>query len=83
VEVIPGGGTVAISAVADGDDCLITVTADGPQTPADSEPGDLSDLDGRLRSAFGAGYGLVTRCALGGGSTVTLRVPQVRTEPQP
>ena len=73
VEVIPGGGTVAISAVADGDDCLITVTADGPETPADT---DLGDLDGRLRSAFGADYGLVRRHGAGGGSTVTLRVPQ-------
>lgn len=79
VEVIPGGGTVAISAVADGGDCLITVTADGPSTPADS---DLGALDGRLRSAFGAGYGLATRYGSGGGSTVTLRVPQVRDEPR-
>ncbi|MCA1673459.1 MAG: histidine kinase, partial [Actinobacteria bacterium] len=80
VEVIPGGGTVAISAVADGSDCVITVTADGPETPADS---DLGDLDGRLRSVFGDYYGLTTQYAAGGGSTVSLRVPQVRTEPQP
>ncbi len=74
IEVIPGGGTVAISALADGTDCLITVAADGPETPAGSG---LDDLDERLRSVFGDDYGLVMDSS-GGGTTVSLRVPQLR-----
>lgn len=79
VEVIPGGGAVAISAVAHGDDCRITVTADGPDPPAESE---LGELDARLRSVFGENYGLVTDHGSGGASTVILRVPQARAAPE-
>lgn len=78
IEEIPGGGTVAISAVDDGADCLITVTADGPGTPGGA---DLGDVDERLRRAFGADYGLVTNRVHGVGTTVSLRVPHARAEP--
>lgn len=75
VEVIPGGGALVISAMAHGGDCRITVTADGPNPPVESE---LGELDARLRSVFGDDYGLVTDRAAGGASTVTLCVPQAR-----
>lgn len=78
IEEIPGGGTVAISAVDDGAYCLITVAADGPGTPGDA---DLGDVDERLRRAFGADYRLVTDLVHGSGSTVHLRVPRTRAEP--
>jgi signal transduction histidine kinase len=78
VELVPGGGKVAISVVAEGSDCLITVAADGPETPAGS---DLGDLEGRLRSVFGDDYSLMVDGAAGAGTTVTLRVPQIRNEP--
>lgn len=72
VEERPAGGTVAISAVEAGDDCLITVTDDGPG----AEP-DLGDADERLRAVFGDSYDLVVDRVAGTGTTVHLRVPRV------
>lgn len=71
VEELPAGGTVAVSAVDAGDDCLITVTDDGPGC----EP-DLGDLGERLRAAFGAGYGLDVDRTGATGTTVRLRLPR-------
>jgi len=78
IEEIPGGGTVAISAVDAGADCLITVAADGPDSPAQA---DLRGVDDRLRSAFGDGYGLAVDAIPGGGTTVSLRVPTLHPAP--
>lgn len=72
IEQAPAGGTVAISAVEVGSDCLITVTDDGPG----DEP-DLGDVDERLLTMFGEGYGLVVDNTTGSGTTVRLRVPQL------
>lgn len=73
IEEEPDGGTVAISAVEAGSDCLITVTDDGPG----AEP-DLGDVDERLRAMFGGRYELVVDRTAGVGTTVRLRVPRVR-----
>ncbi|HEY2765786.1 MAG TPA: histidine kinase [Pseudonocardiaceae bacterium] len=75
IEVVPGGGTLAISALDAGADCLITVAADGLGANAHA---DLDRVDDRLRLAFGDGYGLVVDSADGTGGTVSLRVPKVR-----
>lgn len=75
IEVVPGGGTLAISALDAGADCLITVAADGLGATAHA---DLDVVDDRLRLAFGDGYGLVVASADGAGGTVSLRVPKVR-----
>ncbi|MGH4017839.1 MAG: non-homologous end-joining DNA ligase [Pseudonocardiaceae bacterium] len=74
IEVKPGGGTVTISAVEAGADCRITVADDGPGSEPDAG---LGDVDDRLRSAFGDGYGLVVDAAAGVGTTISLRVPKV------
>ncbi|MGH3937991.1 MAG: histidine kinase [Pseudonocardiaceae bacterium] len=71
IEELPGGGTVALSVLVTGADCLITVEAEGRWAP---HP-DLTEVDERLRSAFGDGYGLVVESSQGVGSRVSLRVP--------
>jgi sensor histidine kinase YesM len=38
----------------------------------------LGNVDDRMRSAFGADYGLVVDTAPGGGIKITLRVPKFR-----
>lgn len=70
IEEAPAGGTLAISAIEVGSDCLIAVTDDGPG----GEP-DLGDVDERLRAMFGDGYGLAVDSTAGTGTTVRLRVP--------
>jgi len=84
VEAKPGGGTVAVSAVDAGVDCVITVTDDGPGTDptreddvaAGSAAGGLATADDRLRTAFGDDYRLVVDAVPGAGTTVRLRVPK-------
>ncbi|MGH3797931.1 MAG: histidine kinase [Pseudonocardiaceae bacterium] len=76
IEVIPGGGTLAISALDSGADCLITVAADG--LGAASTGTDLDAVDDQLRLAFGDEYGLVVDSTEGAGAIVSLRVPKVR-----
>ncbi|MGQ0776068.1 MAG: ATP dependent DNA ligase [Pseudonocardiales bacterium] len=71
IEETPGGGTVAISALVAGADCLITVEAEGLWAPHQG----LAEVEDRLRSAFGDGYGLVVDSTEGVGSRVSLRVP--------
>ena len=86
VEAKPDGGTVVVSAVDAGDDCVITVTDDGPGTDpkrrddiaAGSAAGSLVTADDRLRTAFGDDYHLVVDAVPGAGTTVRLRVPKVR-----
>jgi len=72
IEPKPEGGTVTISAVQRGADCVITVADDG--TGAD--PGRaLRTLDQRLRSAYGEHRGLLVETPSGGGTRVSFRVP--------
>jgi two-component system LytT family sensor kinase len=88
----PGLGTVSIVARDAGAECLITVEDDGvgmdaallalsiDQAAEDGLHLGLANVDERLRSAFGNGFGLVVETALGAGTTVTMRVPKFRPD---
>ncbi len=88
------GGSVAIVARDEGSDCVITVEDDGvgmdPEKLrsgsgdllADGDGGahvGLTNVDHRLRSAFGNDYGLVVETAPGAGTKVIVRVPKFRS----
>jgi two-component system, LytTR family, sensor kinase len=85
---LPGtSGLVQISGEADGTECVITVEDDGPGMDPDfaaavlaghGTPGGLGlvNVDRRLRTVFGAGYGLVIETAIGAGTRVLLRLPR-------
>jgi two-component system, LytTR family, sensor kinase len=90
-----GGGSVEIIARDEGSDCVITVEDDGvgmdPETLR-AGPGDaladgtdhsanvgLTNVDHRLRAAFGNDYGLVVETAIGAGTKVVMRVPKFRS----
>ncbi|MGB3370523.1 MAG: histidine kinase [Rhodococcus sp. (in: high G+C Gram-positive bacteria)] len=84
-----GGGTITIVAADEGTDCLISVEDDGVgmdpdllrSGTLDSEEAahvGLSNVDDRLRAAFGNDYGLVVDTALGSGTKVSMRVPKFR-----
>jgi two-component system, LytTR family, sensor kinase len=90
-----GGGSVEIIARDEGSDCVITVEDDGvgmdPETLR-TGPGDaladgtrhsahvgLTNVDHRLRAAFGNDYGLVVETAIGAGTKVVMRVPKFRS----
>jgi two-component system LytT family sensor kinase len=88
----PGTGMVSIEATDAGAECHITVEDDGVgmdpaaliagMTRAAAEADDsgqhvgLSNVDERLRSAFGDQFGLVVETALGAGMKVSMRVPK-------
>ncbi|MBO4205129.1 sensor histidine kinase [Micromonospora echinofusca] len=85
----PGTGTIRIEARDAGAECHLTVEDDGVgMDPAVlvSEPADvaddagqhvgLSNVDERLRSAFGDQFGLVVETGLGSGTKVSMRVPK-------
>jgi two-component system LytT family sensor kinase len=88
------GGSVEIVARNEGSDCVITVEDDGvgmdPETLR-SGHGDvlgdgeqaahvgLTNVDHRLRAAFGNDYGLVVETAPGAGTKVVMRVPKFRS----
>lgn len=90
-----GGGSIEIIARDEGSDCVITVEDDGagmdPETlragPGDAlaHRGDesahvgLTNVDHRLRAAFGNDYGLVVETAIGAGTKVMMRVPKFRS----
>ncbi|WP_299565155.1 sensor histidine kinase [uncultured Mycolicibacterium sp.] len=90
-----GGGSIEIVARDEGSDCVITVEDDGvgmdPDKlragPGDALPGDpgegahvgLTNVDHRLRAAFGNDYGLVVETAIGAGTKVIMRVPKFRS----
>lgn len=90
-----GGGTVEIIARDEGTDCVITVEDDGagmdPETLRAGQGDALADrtdqgahvgltnVDHRLRAAFGNDYGLVVETALGAGTKVMMRVPKFRS----
>jgi two-component system LytT family sensor kinase len=90
-----GGGSIEIIARDEGSDCVITVEDDGagmdPETLR-AGPGDaladrtdesahvgLTNVDHRLRAAFGNDYGLVVETAIGAGTKVMMRVPKFRS----
>lgn len=81
------GGSVTILAEDSGPDALISIEDDGggedPERVRRALAGDpaldsvgLSNVDERLRSAFGDDYGLVVETAPGAGTKVTVRVPK-------
>jgi two-component system LytT family sensor kinase len=90
-----GGGSIEIVARDEGSDCVITVEDDGagmdPETlragqgDALAHPSDesahvgLTNVDHRLRAAFGNDYGLVVETAIGAGTKVMMRVPKFRS----
>jgi two-component system, LytTR family, sensor kinase len=85
---LPGGrGLVQVTGEADGTECVITVEDDGPGMDpgyaaavlaGDGVPGHLGlvNVDRRLRTVYGAGYGLVVETAVGQGTRVLLRLPR-------
>ncbi|GAC83712.1 sensor histidine kinase [Gordonia paraffinivorans] len=87
-----GGGTITITAADEGTDCVITVEDDGvgmdPELLRSGaidalDPGEgahvgLTNVDHRLRAAFGNDYGLVVETAVGAGTKVGMRVPKFR-----
>ncbi len=90
-----GGGSIDIVARDEGSDATITVEDDGvgmdPEVlrsgHADvlTDAGEdrahvgLSNVDHRLRAAFGNDYGLVVETAVGAGTKVMMRVPKFRS----
>ncbi len=82
-----GDGTVAVTAEDAGPDCLISVEDDGigmnpdlvgrdrENEPSGSHVG-LSNVDDRLRAAFGEDYGLVVETAPNAGTKVIVRLPK-------
>jgi two-component system LytT family sensor kinase len=88
------GGSIEIVARNEGSDCVITVEDDGIGMDPDtlrSGHGDvlgdgeqaahvgLTNVDHRLRAAFGNDYGLVVETAPGAGTKVIMRVPKFRS----
>ncbi|MGW0159087.1 sensor histidine kinase [Mycobacterium sp. NPDC003323] len=90
-----GGGSVEIIANDAGSDCVITVEDDGAGMDPEAlraGHGDaladatdhsahvgLTNVDHRLRAAFGNDYGLVVETAIGAGTKVIMRVPKFRS----
>jgi two-component system LytT family sensor kinase len=81
----PGLGTVSIEAHDAGAECAITIEDDGvgmdPQVlmsqASDADPHlGLSNVDERLRAAFGDSFGLVVETGPGAGTKVSMRVPK-------
>jgi two-component system, LytTR family, sensor kinase len=85
---LPGSrGLVQVSGEAAGTECVIAVEDDGPGMDPEyaaavlagrGRPGSLGllNVDRRLRTVFGAGYGLVIETAVGAGTRVLLRLPR-------
>jgi two-component system LytT family sensor kinase len=89
------GGEVQIVARDEGADCLITIEDDGvgmdpdvlragtgdalADTPDHPARVGLTNVDHRLRAAFGNDYGLVVETAIGAGTKVVMRVPKFRS----
>jgi two-component system, LytTR family, sensor kinase len=87
VELPGASGFVQVSGEADGPECVITVEDDGPGMDPEyaaavlagrGTPGSLGlvNVDRRLRTVYGAGYGLVVETAVGEGTRVVLRLPR-------
>lgn len=81
-----GPGTVEIQAMDRGAECLLSVTDDGVGNEPDvirralaGEPGahvGMTNVDERLRTAFGDDFGLVVETGPGAGTRVSFRVPK-------
>ncbi|GAA0940424.1 sensor histidine kinase [Pseudonocardia zijingensis] len=87
VELPGGSGLVQVSGEADGTECVIAVEDDGPGMDpeyaaavlaGDASPGSMGlvNVDRRLRTVFGPGYGLVIETGVGAGTRVLLRLPR-------
>nr|WP_051580522.1 histidine kinase [Pseudonocardia acaciae] len=87
VELTSAGGLVQVAGQAEGSECVITVEDDGPgmdpEYAADvlagrGKPGSmgLMNVDRRLRTVFGPGYGVVIETADGAGTRVVVRLPR-------
>jgi two-component system LytT family sensor kinase len=86
----PNGGTIVLSAVNAGAECVISVEDDGVGMDPRRLKEDMADahvtgahvglgnVDDRMRSAFGEDFGLVVDTAPGAGTKITLRVPKFR-----
>ncbi len=88
------GGSITLIARDEGSDCVISVEDDGvgmdPEAlrsahadALDTDPEQnahvgLTNVDHRLRAAFGNDYGLVVETASGAGTKVVMRVPKFR-----
>jgi len=87
VELPGGSGLVQVSGEADGTECVIAVEDDGPGMDPEyaaavlagqGSPGSMGlvNVDRRLRTVFGPGYGLVIETGEGAGTRVLLRLPR-------
>ncbi|MGQ0632340.1 MAG: sensor histidine kinase [Sporichthyaceae bacterium] len=87
LETKDGIGHVTLEAEDAGADCLISIEDDGVgmapervRAALSGEPGTdsvgLGNVDERLRTLFGDGYGLVVATAPGAGTKVSMRVPK-------
>ncbi|MGH3548615.1 MAG: sensor histidine kinase, partial [Pseudonocardiaceae bacterium] len=69
------GGTVTISARAQGPDCLITAADDGPGREDPDFRDVLCTIDDQLRDSFGERAALIVDFVPGTGTTISIRVP--------
>ncbi|PKV91310.1 two-component system LytT family sensor kinase [Amycolatopsis echigonensis] len=87
IEPRSGTGLVQVHGQAEGNDCVISVEDDGvgmePERAAAILAGSgdgtglgLANVDRRLRTVYGAWYGLTVETAVGEGTRVVLRVPR-------
>ena len=86
-----GSGHIAIDALDMGTDCWVTIEDDGigadPERIRRILSGDttidsigVANVDERLRSVYGDGYGLIIETAPGAGTKVTVRVPKFQPQ---
>ncbi len=82
-----GDGTITVTAMDTGNECLITIEDDGAGVDpeiiravlAGSNPSasvGLANVDERMRTVYGNQYGIVVETAPGHGTKVSLRVPK-------
>jgi len=87
IEPRSGAGLVQVHGQAEGNDCVLSVEDDGvgmePARAAGILAGNgdgtglgLANVDRRLRTVYGAWYGLTVETAVGAGTRVILRVPR-------
>jgi two-component system LytT family sensor kinase len=91
----PNGGLITLIAENVGSECMISVEDDGIGMDPHRLKEDMTDahmsgahvglgnVDDRMKSAFGADYGLVVDTAPGAGTKITMKVPKFRAGIQP
>jgi two-component system LytT family sensor kinase len=91
----PNGGSITLIAENSGSECMISVEDDGigmdplrlKEDMADAHMSGahvgLGNVDDRMKSAFGADYGLVVDTAPGAGTKITMKVPKFRVGIRP